>query len=182
MEKHKLDDLVTFTSGILKPRITDLVDESFSSRMIYNPLAEIATYVHGSSELPVITESQVAISLLRHEAYLVEKYPKVNEQILTAGFAAATLDDRLNRRFFVWWFNHSVEAQKQLEATGQLSRRIVLKDLRNIIISLPSPELQEDVGRLYEISRNEGESLRQKATLIEEMSLQFIRQKIIEEG
>ncbi|MFT8413373.1 MAG: hypothetical protein ABF643_03475 [Oenococcus oeni] len=181
-KKVKLDDLAVFTTGILLPRIKDPIDEKPSRRMIYNPLSKSVKYIHGDSELPLITTDQVGISMLQREAYLVEKEPLTDEQILTANFTAATLDSRLNQSYFVWWFNHSIEAQRQLEALGQLGRRVILKDLREMTISIPGPSLQHDVGKLYILSQKQAAALTRKAYLAEEQALQFIRQHMIKEG
>jgi len=181
-KQFKLGTVADFNSGILLPRITDKVDETPSRRMIYNPLAESPKYVHGNSELPMITSDQVGISMLQREAYLVRTVPQVDEQILIANFASVTLDAKLDRSYFVWWFNYSLEAQRQLEATGQLGRRVVLKDLKNVVISVPNLELQQDVGELSEISHQQAFVLRKKALLTEERALQFIRQKMMKEG
>lgn len=180
-ERYALGTIATFNSGILLPRISDTVNETPSRRVIYNPLAEVPKYVHGSSELPVITSEQVGISLLQREAYLVQESPEVDDQVLTANFAAVTFEKSLDPKYFVWWFNHSLEAQRQLEATGQLGRRVVLKDLREIVISVPDLKLQKDVGSLNAISHQQALLLRKKATLTETRALQFIRQKMMME-
>lgn len=180
--QFKLGSIAKFKSGILLPRITDTVNEVPSRRMIYNPLAESSKYIHGDSELPLITPNQVGISMLQREAYVVGTVSQVDEQILTANFASVTLDEKLERDYFVWWFNHSLEAQRQLEATGQLGRRVVLKDLREVIISVPDLELQRDVGELSAISHQQSLALREQALLTEQRALQFIRQKMMKEG
>ncbi|WP_338210823.1 hypothetical protein [Lactiplantibacillus paraxiangfangensis] len=181
-QQFKLGTIADFSSGILLPRITDTVNEVPSSRVIYNPLSESSKYVHGKSKLPLITPEQIGISLLQREAFLVEEDSLINDQILTANFAAVTLSKQLDRGYFVWWFNHSLEAQRQLEATGQLGRRVVLKDLREITISIPDPGLQRDVGLLSTISHQQSRVLKEKAMLTEERALQFIRQKMMKEG
>lgn len=180
--QFKLGSIAEFSSGILLPRITDKVSEIPSRRMIYNPLAESPKYIHGSSELPLITPEQVGISMLQREAYMVRTVPQVDEQILTSNFASVTLDEKIDRNFFIWWFNHSLEAQRQLEATGQLGRRVVLKDLREIIISVPDQGLQQDVGELSAISHQQALALKEQALMTEQHALQFIRQKMMKEG
>lgn len=179
--KSKLGDLADFTTGILLPRIKDPIDEKPSQRMIYNPLSRSVRYIHGDSELPLITTDQVGISMLQREAYLVEKKAFVDEQILTANFTAATLDNQLKPSYFVWWFNHSIEAQRQLEALGQLGRRVILKDLREMTISIPNLSLQHDIGELYVLSQKRSIALKRKADFTEEQALQFIRQHMMEE-
>ncbi|KRK12259.1 hypothetical protein FD51_GL003018 [Lacticaseibacillus zeae DSM 20178 = KCTC 3804] len=181
-DKFELGSIADFSSGILLPRITDTVNEIPSRRMIYNPLAESSKYVHGSSELPLITPKQVGISMLQREAYVVKAIPQVDEQILTSNFASVTLDERLDRNYFVWWFNHSLESQRQLQATGQLGRRVVLKDLRELTISVPDLNLQRDIGELSAISHQQAHVLKERARLTEERALQFIRQTMMEEG
>lgn len=180
--KVKLGTIAKFSSGILLPRITDTINETPSRRMIYNPLAEASRYIHGDSELPLITPEQVGISMLRREAYVVRRVPQVDELILTANFASVTLEDKLDRNYFVWWFNNSLEARRQLEATGQLGRRVVLKDLRELVISVPNLNLQQDVGKLNVISRQQALALKEQARLTEERALQFIRQVMMKEG
>lgn len=113
---------------------------------------------------------------------MVRTVPQVDEQILTANFASVTLDEKIDRNFFIWWFNHSLEAQRQLEATGQLGRRVVLKDLREIIISVPDQGLQQDVGELSAISHQQALALKEQALMTEQHALQFIRQKMMKEG
>ncbi|ETF12199.1 hypothetical protein N654_1341 [Lactiplantibacillus plantarum 4_3] len=120
--------------------------------------------------------------MLQREAYLVEKKAFVDEQILTANFTAVTLDSRVKQSYFVWWFNHSIEAQRQLEALGQLGRRVILKDLREMTISIPNLSLQHDIGELYVLSQKRSIALKRKADLTEEQALQFIRQHMMEEG
>ncbi|MDT6979472.1 hypothetical protein [Levilactobacillus zymae] len=180
-EEHRLGDLVKFTTGKLLPRITDTIDEIPSRRMIYNPLAETTKYIHGDSDLPVITSEQVGISMLQREAYLVEDYPQVDEQVLTANFTAVTFNSQLDRGYFVWWFNHSIEAQRQLKASGQLGRRVVASDLRKVTISVPDLLLQKDIGCLYAIGQKQALTLKEKADLMEEHTLQFISQKMMKE-
>lgn len=181
LNRFKLGVITEFNSGILLPRITDTVNEIPSRRMIYNPLAESNKFVHGSSKLPVVMPGQVGISMLQREAYVVEAIPLVDEQILTANFVSVTLDEMLDRNYFVWWFNHSLEAQQQLKATGQLGRRVVLKDLREVIISVPDLSLQRDIGELSTVSHQQAVALNRQAQLTEERALQFIRQVMMKE-
>jgi hypothetical protein len=177
----KLGLVVTLNSGILLPRISDEITEAPSKRIIYNPLAETPKYVHGNSELPEILPSQVAISLLQREAYPVTLLEDADQQILTANFAAATMSADIDKSYFLWWFNSSFEARRQLEASGQAGRRVVLKDLREMTISLPPMSTQQDVGAIYTAGLEQARLLEQKAVLSKEIAVQFISQKIMKE-
>lgn len=180
-ETYKLSDLATFTTGVLQPRISDPINETPSDRMIFNPLAETPKFVHGTSELPVIQEGDVAISMLQRRAFLATPHPKVSEQILTSNYTALSFKDKVNPAFFVWWFNCSIQAQPQLQERGQLGRRIVVRDLHELHISIPDLATQSDIAQLYQDSVKEANIYRQLADAIEEKSNQFIQQRITKE-
>lgn len=180
-ELHLLSDHASFTSGVLQTRITDTINETPSKREIFNPLAETTKYVHGTSELPTIEANDVAVSMLQRRAFLVAPRADLDEQILTANFTQITFDDAIDPGYFVWWFNESLEAQSQLQGRGQIGRRIVIRDLRELKISLPELTVQKDIADIYQSSTQTAALYRQLADTTEEKSRQFIQQYMSKE-
>lgn len=180
-EQHLLSDHANFTSGVLQTRISDTVNDTPSKRMIFNPLAETSKFIHGTSKLPVIHENEVAISMLQRLAFLVKPQTNIDDLILTANFTAMTFDETIDPEYFIWWFNSSLEAQSQLQERGQIGRRIVIRDLRELKITLPGLSVQKDIAKIYQNSMKTAALYRKLAETTEEKSRQFIQQYIAKE-
>ena len=178
---YKLSALAEFNTGVLQTRIEDPITEVPSDRIIFNPLAETPKYVHGTSELPTIQNGTAAISMLQKHAFIAKPQPNTAEQVLTANYTALSFDDRIRPDFFVWWFNCSIEAQSQLQERGQLGRRIVVRDLHELTITIPDLAVQEDIAKLYQNGVEAADIYRKLADTIEEKSQQFIQQHIAKE-
>lgn len=177
---RKLSEYATFNSGVLTTRIRDAIQTVPSDLPLYNPFKEERTYFQGNEEaVTLIQPDQVVISVLQQEAFL-PKTIKNKQWVLTSNFVAVSLSDDIDIHFFTWWFNHSDEARRQLASMGQIGRRIVLGDIRRLMISLPDRPTQQKIGSLYDISQQQGTLLREKAQLIENRTLQFIQQNLIE--
>ncbi|QFQ90804.1 hypothetical protein [Lacticaseibacillus manihotivorans] len=179
---HPLSEHADFTTGVLQTRISDPINETPSNRMIFNPLAETPKYVHGDSELPVVPIGSVAVSMLQHRAFLVLPEDHVSELILTANFTALSFDNTIDPAYFTWWFNCSHEAQSQLQGRGQLGRRVVVRDLKELKITLPDLTTQTDIAQIYQDGVTSASLYRKLADTVEEKSLQFIQQRIVKES
>lgn len=156
-----LEEIMIFESGILLTRI-----ENESEGQVYSVYENEQFYMDDSiffnelktkqirtnKVLQSIEADDVIVNLYKGEATKVRT--EFDGYIINANFVKAMPknNDQINLDFFLYWFNESEESKKQLlqSVQGSVMKKISIAKLRKMEISLPSMEIQEIIGNLYD--------------------------------
>lgn len=154
-----LGDILKIESGSLLSRIVDEHygeeyqvyenDQFYSSYSIANN-TEHRKSIRTTTNVQRISTGEIVISLYKGQCTLIRE--EFDGNIINANFAKVTVDDtRIDKNYFVYWLNESLESKKQLfqDIEGSVMKKITIGKLRNMKITLPTRETQELIGSLY---------------------------------
>lgn len=160
----KLQDYATISAGTLTSRLKE--DEAGTTYKLYDNQdfnrdsfevskgSGIPKYykLANDSSKELVQPGEVVISLTAQKAAVVQDATET--YLLTFNFCKVKLNEKLDARYFVYWFNHSNEARRQIHRDVQTAtqiKKISINSLRNLEINFPPIEEQQRVGKVFEL-------------------------------
>ena len=158
----KLEEHAQILPGVLTSRIVE--DEAGMRYKLYDnhdfykdvfahvPVKATPKYVNVAekSAKVIVKHGDVVINLTLQRAAMVHND---NATFLTFNYARVELNDEIDPRYFVYWFNRSKEAQNQIYRavqSGTQTKKISISSIRAMHITFPSIEEQRIIGKLFE--------------------------------
>ncbi|MGM0168770.1 hypothetical protein IGI39_004525 [Enterococcus sp. AZ135] len=154
----RLNELLEIESGTLATRIDEQEDGKkyflYENEQFYSQYASdmmknrksIATFTN----VKQIFSGDIVINLFKGECTIVRE--EFHGNVIYANFAKVTfLDKKIDRNYFVYWFNESEASKKQLlqDIQGTVMKKITIGKLKNMEIELPAIDVQKTIGDLY---------------------------------
>lgn len=161
-----LGDLCDFESGIIISRVSEEQPEETSERKpmyhLYendqfdnNPLLmdneTSSNQIFTEKDVPTLKENDVVINLYRAKAVKVNNF--YSNYIINANFVKIDINDTLlDKAYFLYWFNESLDSKKQLiqDVQGSFMRKTTISQLKEMQIILPDLDVQTLIGGIYE--------------------------------
>lgn len=157
-----LGDLCNFESGIIISRISEEPSDFNQMYHLYendqfdnNPLLmdnePSSNRIFTEKDVPTLRENDVVINLYRAKAMKVHNF--YSNYIINANFVKIDINTTLlDKAYFLYWFNESLESKKQLiqDVQGTFMRKTTISQLKEMQIILPDLDVQRLIGGIYE--------------------------------
>ena len=187
MNKYKLGDLVSFVPGINQTRAENQYKDI--DIVYYDQLAFDDDFRRDSKNTETRKTNELSLLsgdiIISHTSKKAAEVSKKNEgKVHTINFIKVQFkDNRLDKHYFLYMFNSSVNVQKQKEMElrkNGLFSKLTLKSLENIEIPLPPQKKQEEIGKIYIETLNLKNKLMKKISLIEQATNIMLEKEITE--
>lgn len=193
----KIESLGKVTHGVTLSRIEAKPGEDFEVFKLFT-MQDLSRETGNYGLNPEVQEVQVSNtkfdrSLLSKKGMVIigltsYKAIVVNEnhigKISSSNFALIEFNEnKIDSSYFTWYFNEHPEIQKQLQIAmqGSIIRALSVQMLRELEIPIPKLELQQKIGKLYELKKRKEKALFQKNVLEEKLYKYLIINKLKEE-
>lgn len=157
-----LGDLCNFESGIIVSRVSEESSDLTQMYHLYendqfdnNPLLmnneTSSNRIFTEKDVPTLRENDVVINLYRAKAMKVHNF--YSNYIINANFVKIDINTTLlDKAYFLYWFNESLESKKQLiqDVQGTFMRKTTISQLKEMQIILPDLDVQRLIGGIYE--------------------------------
>ncbi len=165
----KLDEITNISQGSILTRIED---KSFGTSFETITMSELSYYNLQSDAAPVAKSvlvrdkniekctftkyHDIVIGLASGKAMVIKK--ERENKLVLSNFAVLRIKDEniVDPYYLCWVINENSSFSKKMTSLFQSSSRvfiILLSDLKEITISLPSIDVQRKIGRIYDLSR-----------------------------
>lgn len=174
----KLEDVFIITTGYIRSRVKEddnsidtlvYTKEYFDSDMKYNSFKNKIDddYIKlDPNKYPVTNEGDIIVDSLSQKAAVVKK--EHEGMFVAFNYFILRPKIKINKDYFVSWFNLSNEVKNQLNITlqGTIIKKLTLRQLKELEITMPNKEKQLLLGSLYKES-NKKLNIQQKIHLNE---------------
>lgn len=124
----------------------------------------------------------IIIGLTSYKAMVVNF--EHENKVIPSNFATIELNiTKIDPSYFTWYFNEHPKVQKQLQIAmqGSIIKALSVQMLRDLEINLPPLELQQIIGKVYELRNRKEKLLFEKKLLEEKLYKQLIIDKLRED-
>lgn len=155
----RLSELLEIESGTLATRIDEQKGGKkyflYENEQFYSQYASAIDMKNRKSivtfaNVKQIFSRDIVINLFKGECTIVRD--EFDGNIINANFAKVSfLNKKIDRNYFVYWFNESTASKKQLlqDIQGTVMKKITIGKLKNMEIELPAIDVQKTIGDLY---------------------------------